>query len=346
MASSGLLAGKRCLVTGGNRGIGKAIAETFAREGASLALVARSKDKLEEVADSCQSQGAAACEIYPFDLVNTGDIDSLAKRILADKQVDVLVNNAGIMDGLIINVGSIAGLEPMKSTPVYAASKWGLRGWSLSCYDVSRDDATRQAHMFGRLSADVMATASNKLAGKWCVVTGGGAGIGQAIAETFAAEGASIALVARSKDKLEEVAKGCKSKGAPQVETHSVDLLDLQALDKFAKSFLSSHKHCDVLVNNAGMMGQGTPTEGDISKWEKCIQLNLLAPMALTHAFSPGMVEKKEGLIINMGSVAALEPMKSTPPTDIAEAAMLALRTSSACVPSEITLRLTLSAAK
>lgn len=42
-----------------------------------------------------------------------------------------------LQDGLIINIGSIAGLEPMKSTPVYAASKWGLRGWSLSCYDVS-----------------------------------------------------------------------------------------------------------------------------------------------------------------------------------------------------------------
>jgi len=119
MASGGLLAGKRCLVTGGNRGIGKAIAETFAREGASLALVARSKDKLEEVGMFCfvsrlavrpiaccchqvapprsLDDGAAACEIYPFDLVNTGDIDSLAKRILADQQVDVLVNNAGIM---------------------------------------------------------------------------------------------------------------------------------------------------------------------------------------------------------------------------------------------------------
>ena len=47
--SSGLLAGKRCLITGANRGIGKAIAETFAREGASLALLARNKEKLEEV---------------------------------------------------------------------------------------------------------------------------------------------------------------------------------------------------------------------------------------------------------------------------------------------------------
>ena len=39
-------------------------------------------------------------------------------------------------EGLIINLGSVAALEPMKSTPVYAASKWGLRGWSLSCYEV------------------------------------------------------------------------------------------------------------------------------------------------------------------------------------------------------------------
>ena len=55
------------------------------------------------------------------------------------------------------------------------------------------------------MSTGTMATSSNKLASKWCVVTGGGKGIGQAIAETFAAEGASIALVARSKDQLEEV---------------------------------------------------------------------------------------------------------------------------------------------
>ena len=47
------------------------------------------------------------------------------------------------------------------------------------------------------------------------------------------------------------------------METYSVDLTDLDSLDKFAKSFLSNHKHCDVLVNNAGMMGQGSPMEGE-----------------------------------------------------------------------------------
>ncbi|KAL3138522.1 hypothetical protein ABBQ32_006307 [Trebouxia sp. C0010 RCD-2024] len=242
-----------------------------------------------------------------------------------------------------------------------------------------------------------MSSSGKLLAGKWCIVTGGGKGIGAAIAETFAAEGANVALVARSKESLDKVAKTCKDKGAPEVSTYSVDLGDLASLDKFAKAFQSDHAHCNVLVNCAGVMGQGSPTEGDTSQWVKCIQLNLLAPMALTKAFSPAMVEKKEGLIINLGSVAALEPMKSTPvyaaskwgirgwslscyealrqhnvkvvcihpaavntpmtegmfvperclqPSDIAEAAMLAVRTSSACVPSEITLRLTLSAVK
>ena len=60
-----------------------------------------------------------------------------------------------------------------------------------------------------------------------------------------------------------QVAKICKDKGAPQTETYSVDLTDIQALDAFAKAFLKDHKHCDVLVNNAGVMVAGSPTEGD-----------------------------------------------------------------------------------
>lgn len=60
-----------------------------------------------------------------------------------------------------------------------------------------------------------------------------------------------------------QVAKICKDKGAPEVATYSVDLGDLASLDKFAKAFQNDHTHCNVLVNCAGVMGQGSPTEGD-----------------------------------------------------------------------------------
>lgn len=60
-----------------------------------------------------------------------------------------------------------------------------------------------------------------------------------------------------------QVAKTCKDKGAPEVATYSVDLGDSADLDNFAKVFQNDHKHCDVLVNCAGVMGQGSPTEGE-----------------------------------------------------------------------------------
>lgn len=52
---------------------------------------------LMQVAHSCESHGAASCETYPFDLLNTAEIDSLAQKVLGNQQVDVLVNNAGMM---------------------------------------------------------------------------------------------------------------------------------------------------------------------------------------------------------------------------------------------------------
>ena len=62
-----------------------------------------------------------------------------------------------------------------------------------------------------------------------------------------------------------QAAKVCKQKGAPEVETYSCDLMDSASLTETAKKFLDSHKRCDVLVNCAGMMGQGSPTEGEMS---------------------------------------------------------------------------------
>jgi short-subunit dehydrogenase len=63
-------------------------------------------------------------------------------------------------------------------------------------------------------------------------------------------------------------------------------------------------------VNNAGIGVEGTPLKGEFEKWETMIQINLHAPMHLTRLVSPKMTEKKKGLIVNIASVAGVEPMK------------------------------------
>ncbi|GMH36795.1 hypothetical protein BSKO_04668 [Bryopsis sp. KO-2023] len=149
------------------------------------------------------------------------------------------------------------------------------------------------------------------LAGKCCVVTGASRGIGKTIATSFSKEKASLILVSRSKEKLEQVAKECKGHGAEKVETFSVDLADTAAVDSFTDTVLKSHGGVDVLVNNAGGFGSGgnTPKDGDPDDWDEMMKVNLLAPMRLTRRFSPSMVEKSDGAIINICSVAGVEPM-------------------------------------
>ncbi|KAK9824641.1 hypothetical protein WJX72_011991 [[Myrmecia] bisecta] len=232
---------------------------------------------------------------------------------------------------------------------------------------------------------------SKILSDKWILITGASKGIGQAVAEAFAEQGASLMLVARSQDQLLETANGCKEKGAPAIEVHALDLTNPEAIENLSKQLLDKHKFIYGLVNNAGMMPGGNgPTDGDIRAWETALKLNVLAPMQWTRCLAPAMQQKREGLIINMGSVSSIEPDASNPvyvatkhalrgwsrscyaafrkdnikvahinpgmvetgmtegrgdaekmikPSDIAEAALLAVRTSAHAVPTEITIR-------
>ena len=89
-------------------------------------LKALSPASLLQVADSCKSHGAADTEVYPFDLVNTDDIDSLAKKILQDKEVHVLVNNAGIMTAGSVYQGTTPPVLWLLPVLVRPASKLQL----------------------------------------------------------------------------------------------------------------------------------------------------------------------------------------------------------------------------
>lgn len=81
----------------------------------------------------CSVCSTSACMLHCYSPTVSCQSDVLLFTV---ERVASLSRSAVMQDGLIVNIGSIAGLEPMKSTPVYAASKWGLRGWSLSNYEV------------------------------------------------------------------------------------------------------------------------------------------------------------------------------------------------------------------
>jgi short-subunit dehydrogenase len=233
--------------------------------------------------------------------------------------------------------------------------------------------------------------------GKWCIVTGGGRGIGRAIAEAFASEGANIIITARSTDQLEDAAKALQAKGAPEVVALPADLSSGEGVDKLAADALEkSGGKIYILVNNAGTGSpeDQSPITGDPDAWDKAVQLNVLAPLRLTRRLAPAMAEDKSGIIINICSVSSItpsaknavysttkyalrgwtlscyealrtegikvvgiypgmvetdmtesaaekgaDPEKMIRPEDIAEAAMLAVRTSNTAVPAEIVVR-------
>jgi NADP-dependent 3-hydroxy acid dehydrogenase YdfG len=89
--------GKVVWMTGAGTGIGRAGALMFAKEGASVALIGRRRDKLEEVAAEIKAAGGGSGIVEPLDVSDRGRVQEVAARLLKDlKRVDVLVNNAGL----------------------------------------------------------------------------------------------------------------------------------------------------------------------------------------------------------------------------------------------------------
>jgi meso-butanediol dehydrogenase/(S,S)-butanediol dehydrogenase/diacetyl reductase len=145
-----------------------------------------------------------------------------------------------------------------------------------------------------------------KLKGKIAIVTGGGRGIGKAIALAFAREGADVVVTARTESEIEKVAEDIKalgSKGVPMV----ADLGKKESLQTFVDRISTQFSSMDILVNNAGVGSGQNPrvvAEYDDDFWEQTLALNLTAPYLLTKAFLPKMIAQKWGRIINISSVA------------------------------------------
>ena len=141
------------------------------------------------------------------------------------------------------------------------------------------------------------------LRNKHVVITGASSGIGEALAREMARAGAHLTLVARRRDRLEQLARECGTR-AHVIER---DLSDLEGAASWLSEAVAALGPIDILVNNAGVESIG-PTVGiDPRDARRVLALNLEAPLLLSSAVLPGM-QARGGVIVNVASVAALAP--------------------------------------
>jgi len=139
------------------------------------------------------------------------------------------------------------------------------------------------------------------------VITGASGGIGAVYADRFARRGYSLFLIARDGKRLGEVANRASEQYGVSVETLIADLTDKASLLKL-EAHLQADKNVSVLVNNAGFGGTKSLVNSSVDELENMIFLNITALTRLTAAVLPNLIERKQGAVINIASVVAVNP--------------------------------------
>lgn len=151
-------------------------------------------------------------------------------------------------------------------------------------------------------------SASISLAGKVAIVTGGGRGIGKAIAKRFAEAGANVVIASRKMENLQATAQelaGLPGNVVP-IACHVGRLEELENLVKQTESQLGP---IDILVNNSATnLGQGPSLAATDEMLDKMVEINIKSTLRLVRLIVPKMIERKRGSIINISSVAGINP--------------------------------------
>jgi len=152
-----------------------------------------------------------------------------------------------------------------------------------------------------------------RYADQWGLVTGASSGIGKEFARQLAARGMHLVLTARREDLLEELSRELDTRHG----TKSLIIPGDLAEDSFAQQLYDTVREhglqIQLLVNNAGIGHVGTIQEADLARMMKIVQLNIKALTELTYRFLNDMLEREEGAIVNVSSVAAFQPVAYMP---------------------------------
>lgn len=140
------------------------------------------------------------------------------------------------------------------------------------------------------------------------LITGSTSGIGAATAEILAKNGFRLVITGRRKDRLMELREKLESEFNTDVHALAFDIRNNPETKAAIKSLPGSFARIDVLVNNAGLAaGFSTLQEGSVEDWEQMVDTNVKGLLYMTRLVAPGMVERKNGHIINISSIAGRE---------------------------------------
>ena len=151
------------------------------------------------------------------------------------------------------------------------------------------------------------------LTGQVAVITGGGRGIGRAIALKFAREGAAVVVAARTKSEIEAVAKEIRDAGGRAAAVPG-DVADEKFCDHLIRVSEAEFGRVDILVNNAGLTDGGPLTEMSVETWDKVMAANLRGPFLCTRSAMRIMKAQGGGRILNIGSISAQRPRLNSAP--------------------------------
>jgi len=160
------------------------------------------------------------------------------------------------------------------------------------------------------------------LKGKNAVITGGSVGIGLAIAEGLAAEGANVILAARGEERVEAEASRIASAYGVSATSVAADVSTAEGTSKIIRA-AADVGGADILINNAGTGSNETVMEADDEKWQFYFDLHVMAAVRLARGLAPQMQEKGGGVILHNASICAVQPLWYEPIYNVTKAALM-----------------------
>ena len=147
---------------------------------------------------------------------------------------------------------------------------------------------------------------SKGIAGKVVLITGGSTGIGAEVARLLASRGASVAVAARRKDKLDEVVAEITAQGGA-AKGYALDVTNKHQVEDVVAAVVADFGKLDVLINNAGLMPIRPMSEVNTDEWDAMIDVNLKGTLYGIAAALPRFIAQESGHIINLSSVAGIK---------------------------------------